>query len=91
MANEPRPALVLRDAAGHYYLLPEEVVESARVPDGGKAEIDRRLAGDDVTGLALLAQRPSTGIIANGMEILGIAWGGPTMVRSVPSSLDERR
>jgi hypothetical protein len=85
MTNESQAALVLRDADDHYYLLDQATMEGARVPAERKAEIDRLLA-DDVAGFRGVITSPTdlqakTGIIANGMEILGIAWGGPTLVR----------
>src|SRR5829696_8196235 len=52
--------LVLCDQAGHYYLLPRQAVERARVPDERRAAIERVLTGEDVVGFgALIEERPA--------------------------------
>jgi hypothetical protein len=50
MANEQSRAMVLRDAAGNYYVLPMSVVESARVPKEREAELEAAIG--EVTGYA---------------------------------------
>jgi hypothetical protein len=82
MTDEQSAILVLRDAGGNYYLLTAQMIEDARVPEDRKGEIDHLIAGEDVAGFAFeLRQAGQANTIANGMEILGIAWGGPTMIR----------
>jgi hypothetical protein len=43
--------VALRDAGGNYYLLTRDLIESGRVPDEDKAELDEILSGD-VSGFA---------------------------------------
>jgi hypothetical protein len=38
--------VALRDAGGNYYLLTRDLIESGRVPDNDKAELDEILSGD---------------------------------------------
>ena len=48
MANE---AIVLQDKEGHYYVIPKETLEDARVADESKAVVDEDLG--EVSGFAL--------------------------------------
>jgi hypothetical protein len=44
-------ALVIKDQAGDYFLLPKELIERSRVPDEHKAEIERLASeSEEVTG-----------------------------------------
>jgi hypothetical protein len=55
MTNEQTNALVLKDAAGSYFLVPQAVLEQGRVPAEHTAELEQLIAaggpdGDDVQG-----------------------------------------
>ena len=50
MGNEESKAMVLRDAAGNYYVLPMSVVERARVPKEREPELEAALG--EVTAYA---------------------------------------
>jgi len=74
--------VVLSDETGGYYLLPRDVVERGRVPEEGRAALERALAGEDVSGfstvieerVALLAAsttRPLGGLTVRGFVIYG--------------------
>jgi len=55
MTNERVPTLVLKDAAGDYFLVPQEMLERGRVPAEHNAEVGQLLTGaggDDVQGFA---------------------------------------
>jgi len=55
MTNELVPTLVLKDAAGDYFLVPQEMLERGRVPAEHNAEVEQLLTGaggDDVQGFA---------------------------------------
>ena len=49
MTNTPLEMLVFKDAEGHYYVLPRQAWEQARVPDERRHEVDRLLAGSGKT------------------------------------------
>ena len=44
MTNPQRNTLVLKDEAGDYFLLPEEMLKGIRVPEEHKARIEQLLA-----------------------------------------------
>ena len=44
MTNTPMEMLVFKDADGHYYMMPRQAWEQARVPDERRHEVDRLLA-----------------------------------------------
>jgi hypothetical protein len=48
MAND---AIVLQDSGGHYYVLPQETLNDARVSDDAKSAVDEDLG--DVQGFSL--------------------------------------
>jgi hypothetical protein len=50
MGNQETSAMVLRDSAGNYYVLPMSVVERARVPKEREAELEAAMG--EVTGYA---------------------------------------
>ena len=65
MANE---AIVLQDKEGHYYVIPKETLEDARVADESKAVVDEDLG--EVSGFALGAI-----IFVGGISpVLGADW-----------------
>jgi len=51
MTNEHSQAMVLRDSAGNYYVLPVEVMERARVPAERIAEVEAAIG--EVTAYAM--------------------------------------
>ena len=63
--------LVLRDQAGHYYLLPRATVERARVPDERRAAIERVLAGEDVAGFGVIMEERPAALATAGAGLLG--------------------
>ena len=73
--DEPSVALVLKDAAGSYYLVPQQTLERGRVPEEQRAEVERLLAeaaergcgrGDEVHGYNLI-------VIGVGCIVVGLA------------------
>ena len=44
MTNTPMEMLVFKDADGHYYVMPRQAWEQARVPDERRHEVDHLLA-----------------------------------------------
>jgi hypothetical protein len=44
MTNTPMEMLVFKDADGHYYVMPRQAWEQARVPDERRHEVERLLA-----------------------------------------------
>ncbi len=54
MANEHSKAMVLRDAQGHYYVLPLDVVERARVPAERQADLETAIGSGEVTGYTMV-------------------------------------
>ncbi|MGH2585459.1 MAG: hypothetical protein ACRDJE_11145 [Dehalococcoidia bacterium] len=55
MTNEQTVTVVLKDAAGSYFLVPQAVLEQGRVPAEHVAELEQAIAaggsdGDDVQG-----------------------------------------
>lgn len=45
MTNPPMEMLVFKDGEGHYYVLPRQAWEQARVPDERRHEVEQLLAG----------------------------------------------
>jgi hypothetical protein len=45
--------MVLRDAEGNYYVLPQDVIERARVPKDREADLEAAIGDGDVTGYAM--------------------------------------
>ena len=45
MTNAPMEMLVFKDGEGHYYVLPRQAWEQARVPDERRREVEELLAG----------------------------------------------
>lgn len=79
--------VVLRDAAGHYYLLPWTTLEAARVSDASVASLEAQL-GDEVAGYGMLPSQMGapTSLTQQGIIIvsgtsalgsLGIAFTAP--------------
>ena len=50
MTNTPMEMLVFKDADGHYYVMPRQAWEQARVPDERRHEVDHLLAAGGKTG-----------------------------------------
>lgn len=66
MTNEQAGTLVLKEQAGDYFLVPQEVLEQGRVPQEQKAELERLIAEQhDVQGHAV-----PVGIVV--AELIGI-------------------
>jgi hypothetical protein len=53
MTSDQPKAMVLRDAEGHYYVLPLDVVERARVPVERQAELEAAMGSGEVTGYSM--------------------------------------
>ena len=51
MTTTTSSTLVLKNQAGDYFLLPQEVLERGRVPDERKAEVEQQVAGAEVFAL----------------------------------------
>ena len=51
MNEEQNVGIVLKDQEGHYYVLPTETLNAARVPDDAKSAIDEDLG--DTTGFGI--------------------------------------
>jgi hypothetical protein len=49
MTNTPMEMLVFKDADGHYYVMPRQAWEQARVPDERRHEVERLLAAGGKT------------------------------------------
>jgi hypothetical protein len=77
MTNERTLALVFKDQAGEYYLVPEETLERGRVPAEHKAALEAQFAalapapteGDDVQGYAAPVVVPYLVGIAAGLTV----------------------
>src|SRR2546425_12529550 len=52
MTNNPMEMLVFKDGEGHYYVIPRQAWEQARVPDQRRHEVDKILAAS--------AKKPAT-------------------------------
>ncbi|MGH2588166.1 MAG: hypothetical protein ACRDJE_24880 [Dehalococcoidia bacterium] len=66
MTDEQTLSLVLKDEAGNYFLVPQELLEQGRVPEEHTAEIERLIAEQqDVQGYA---------------RHDGGGWGGPESI-----------
>jgi hypothetical protein len=50
MTTEQAKVLVLKDSAGSYYLVPEEILERGRVPQEHMAELEQHVNDADVSG-----------------------------------------
>jgi hypothetical protein len=56
MTNEPndeREMLVLRDQAGHYYVVPIDLFELMRVPDENASTVEQAMSGGEVSGFVI--------------------------------------
>jgi len=49
MTNTPMEMLVFKDADGHYYVMPRQAWEQARVPDERRHEVDHLLSAGGKT------------------------------------------
>jgi len=67
MTNEQTMTLVLKDAAGNYFLVSQETLEQGRVPEEHRAEVGRLVAeastseageGNDTQGHEQTSMRP---------------------------------
>ena len=50
MSSETSDAIVLKDQAGRYYVIPKEILEEALVPEGSQAMVEADVS--DVEGFA---------------------------------------
>jgi hypothetical protein len=55
MTNEQTTTLVLKDAEGHYVLVPQATLEQCRVPEEQSAALEQLLAEMDVSGYSARA------------------------------------
>jgi hypothetical protein len=70
-------ALVLTNQAGEYFLLPHETIDSCRVPQERKAELERILGQpDDAAGYVASLTYQIVGGINTAMKAIGIAIAG---------------
>ncbi|MGH2598396.1 MAG: hypothetical protein ACRDJ9_03310 [Dehalococcoidia bacterium] len=79
MTDTETRTLVLKNEAGDYFLLRQEVLERGRVPEEHKAEVERLVAeaqGDDVSGHAGFLAGVFTGVLGMGLLMVGVVADG---------------
>jgi len=79
MTTEQVTALVLKDGAGSYFLVPQETLEQGRVRQERNAELERLIAEQgDVQGHAGMLVIIGLGVLAVSAELaIGIGFSGP--------------
>jgi hypothetical protein len=84
-ANGESAVLVLKDAAGSYFLLPQGTLEQGRVPEEQKAEMERLIAErDDVQG-HIFPTLVAAFVIAN--ALVGVSYGIAVALEDEPGTM----
>jgi len=72
MTDTRTTALVLRDADGNYYAIPREILDSCRVPDERRGELEKAAGVGDVVGFDASAASSTWGALGSVSVLSGI-------------------